>query len=312
MINCRVAFVGTPAFAVPCLQSLAQLTGIIVVAVITQPDKPIGRHRIVMPPAVKEAAALLSIPVLQPPTIRSAEFLTVFRDLNLDLAVIVAYGKIVPLQLLAVPRHGWVNMHASLLPRYRGASPIQAAVLNGDTETGVTAMQLDAGLDTGPILSQRKVPIGSVETANSLHDKLAAISAQLLTEILPPYLAGSVQPHAQPTGNYTTTKPVQSSDGRIDWQRSADYIERQIRAYNPTPGTYCSWGSRRLKILYATVAATTGQDSAGQVHYENSHLTVRCGRGTLEVQSLQLEGKKSLQPAQFIAGYPKFSNAQLS
>jgi methionyl-tRNA formyltransferase len=313
----RIIFMGTPDFAVPTLQRLAEAYA--VVAVVTQPDRPAGRGRTTTPPPVKQTAIKHDLPVFQPRTLRSDEALGFLRDLTPDLIITAATGHILPAAVLALPTHGTLNVHASLLPRWRGAAPIQAAILAGDIESGVTILCTDEGLDTGPILSQRVVPMDPQETAESLHDRLAALGAHLLMETLPRWLSGELQPTPQPDQGVTLAAKINKEDGRIRWQDSAEAIERQIRAYNPWPGTFSFWEGRRLKILrgvsmptpppYRVDRHTLG---IGAVLTAEGDVVVVTGDGVLRLIEVQPAGKRPMSVSEFIRGRPDFVGSRLT
>ncbi len=255
----RTVFFGTPEFAVPCFKILfePELSELIdVVAVVTQPDRPMGRRQVLTPPPVKVAAQRRSLPVLQPSSIRQKtvdgrNFHASFKALSVDLAVVVAYGNIIPAELLQIPGYGFVNVHPSILPRWRGATPIQAALLAGDSVTGVTIMQMDEGMDTGPVLLTVKTAVEENETAGRLHDRLARKGAEALREALLGYLAGTLSPTPQSQEGVTSCGLISKEDGRIDWSRPAEEIERQIRAMQPWPGAFTEVYKQRVLITRA-------------------------------------------------------------
>lgn len=314
----KTIFFGTPDFALPVLDALVSLPFVELMAVVTQPDKPVGRSQALTPPPVKSWAIKHEIPVWQPTTLKQKSFIEQFQETAPDVCIVVAYGKIIPATLLVQAPRGWLNVHASLLPAYRGASPIQAAILHGETETGVTLMQLDAGLDTGPIITQEKTPITPDENFASLHDKLGQLGATLIAQSLLPYLNGDVKPTPQDNSKATLTTTIAKTDGRIDWKKSSTEIDRQIRAYTPWPGAYCFWTPRkttsaelRLKILSAVPAETAHRVLPGQTA-ANEGVIVGCGHGSLELKKVQLEGKTPLDIKDFIRGYPEFTQTILS
>lgn len=300
-------FFGTAALAVPVLEVLAEAPPYDIAAVVTQPDRPRGRELRRQPSPVKAAAQRLGLAVWQPLRCREPEFLDRVRAAAPDLIVVVAYGQILPPTLLAIPPHGCLNVHASLLPRHRGAAPIQWALLEGDPETGVTIMLMDTGLDTGPVLAQARLPIRPEETAQTLHDRLASLGADLLRRVLPDYLAGRLAPVPQPAEGATYARKLTKDDGRLDWMRPAAELHRRVRAFNPWPGayTYLPAGERPmlLKIWAAEVVpAVTGVP--GQVlAADASGLVVRCGSEALRVTELQREGGRRLTAAAFLSGH---------
>ncbi len=311
----RVLFMGTPDFAVPSLRALTEQAnaGLAVAGVITRPDKPVGRKQQVAFSPVKQFALEHDIPVYQPGPLRRPEALALLGDLAPDLIVVAAFGQILPSEALALPPHGCLNVHASLLPRWRGASPINAAILAGDDETGVTIMLMDAGLDTGPTLAQRATPIGSDETAGELSDRLALLGAELLIETVPRWLAGVLTPEPQDESQATMTRLLQKSDGLLDWQRPADELARQTRAYTPWPGAFTTWKGRTLKVLRARAIPfeTDLPPGACFVSGADSSLEVICGEGALALEVIQLEGKRAMSAAEVVRGHPALVSARL-
>lgn len=246
----RVVFMGSPDFAVPSLRALAGVYPL--AGVVTQPDRPAGRGRSLVMPPVKEAALALDLPVIQPERLRQPEAMEQLRLWAPDLIVVAAFGQILKPEVLDLPRFGCINVHASLLPRGRGAAPIQKAILDGEAETGITIMKMDAGVDTGPILSQRAIPIAPEDTGGTLFDKLAALGAELLTETLPGYLAGEIPPQPQPESGATYAPMLKKEDGLLDFSsRMAVELERQVRAMQPWPGAYFPWQAEPLRVLKA-------------------------------------------------------------
>lgn len=305
---------GTPDFAVPALQTLAPFLNII--EVITQPDRPVGRKRALTPPPVKINTEKLGLPVFQPEKIRDPETTEHIRAANPDLIIVAAYGQIIPKAILDAPRLGTLNIHASLLPKYRGASPIATAIKNGETETGVTIMLVDELLDHGPILAQGRIPIAPDETGNSLSHKLSLLGAQLLTATLPEWISGRIKPQEQNHTEATSTKLLTRKDGKINWHERAESIERTIRAYDPWPGTWTLWQHKdkkvRLTVLSSRVIALPSPsardggngEGAGFVFKTPTGFAVTCGRDALEILTLQPEGKRSMTAADFLRGYP--------
>ncbi|MBI2552621.1 methionyl-tRNA formyltransferase [Candidatus Uhrbacteria bacterium] len=305
----RLVFFGTPEFAVPTLTALDD-AGFEIAAVVTQPDKPVGRGLRVETPPVKVKAEELGLTVLQPLSLGNAAT-SLSDELRADFGVVVAYGKIIPKDVLNVFPRGILNVHPSRLPKYRGPSPIQAAILNGDRETGVTIMLLDEGMDHGAILAQAKIAITPKATGNSLNETLAQTGAKLLVETLPKYLAGEIKPQEQDHAQATYTKILTREDGHIDWNKPAQYIERQVRAYDAWPGTWTLWERRRLKILRAVLRHNTIGCAANRApgyvwKPEDRRLAVNCGAGSLILEQLQIEGKKPMSADEFLRGYPKF------
>lgn len=312
----RVIFFGTPDFAVPTLEAVYHLPDVTVSAVFTQPDKPVGRKQLVTPPPVKASALKHGLPVFQPESIRTEAVRQQLQALQPDVVIIVAYGKIIPADLLAIPAHGWLNVHASLLPRHRGAAPVQAAILAGDAETGVTLMKIDAGLDTGEIIGQKGIKLTGVETGETLLKNLSTLGAELVSTTLADYLAGNATPAPQTSQGITVTRPLTKEQGKIDWSQPAETIERQIRAYYPWPGAYTFWQTgqeapRRIKILSARPATLEHKTLPGQVHAAGRHVLVGTGSGTLELSQIQLSGKRPQSVQEFLKGAPAFAQAVL-
>jgi methionyl-tRNA formyltransferase len=292
----RLAFMGSPDFAVPALQALHD-AGHIIAAVYCQPPRPAGRGQAIRRCPVQIAADRLGLPVRTPARLRSDQSAQAdFAALDLDAAVVAAYGLILPQSMLDAPKQGCLNIHASLLPRWRGAAPIQAAVLAGDPETGVTIMQMDAGLDTGAMLIKRSEPITATTTTAMLHDRLAAIGAELIVDVL----ASAPMPWPQPAGEATYAPKLTREDGRIDWKGAAEYVDRQIRAFDPWPGTFTTHQGTLLKILAAFPADGGGPPGTILDHT----LTVACGAGALRLTRLQLPGRSPLPSDIFLRGHP--------
>jgi methionyl-tRNA formyltransferase len=298
----KVVFMGTPDFAVPALRQL--IAHHEVIGVVTQPDRPAGRGGQVQMSPVKILALEHQIPVFQPEKIRRAEAIEELRGWTPDVYIVAAFGQILPQAVLDIPPHGSVNIHASLLPRWRGAAPIQAAVRAGDAESGITIMKMDAGLDTGPILTQRAITLAPDETGQSLHDKLSELGGDLLIETLPGYLSGAIQPQPQDDTQATLAPRIQKEEGRINWSSDAASIERTVRAFTPWPGTYTFWNGKQIKILAGSVAA--GTLSPGQVAERNGQIAIGTGDGLFLPLRVQLEGRKAVSIEEFVRGYPQF------
>ena len=306
----RTVFMGTPEIAVPSLQALLAHPDFEVVGVVTQPDRKAGRGRKLKPSPVKEAAQTAGVPViLQPARLRDPDAFEALAALQPDLIIVAAYGQILRPNVLALPRYGCINVHASLLPRWRGASPITAAILAGDPLTGVTIMRMDEGMDTGPILSQRAEPIRPDDTTGSLSQRLGELGASLLIETLPCYLEGRIQPKPQPEEGVTLCRLVKKAHARIDWTRPASEIERMVRAYQPWPGAYTIWAGQQLKI--GAASAAEGDAPPGQVIAWDGKAAVGSGRGMLVIERAQLPGKKMLPIEDFLRGRPDFIGARL-
>ena len=298
---------GTPAFAVPILCALHDTQE--VVGVFTQPDRPAGRGRQVALSPIKQAALAHRLPVFQPKTLRSAKVQEELRSLRPDLIVVAAYGLILPQAVLDGPPKGCLNVHASLLPKYRGASPIAFAILAGENQTGVSIMLMDAGLDTGPILSQLAIPVEADDTAGSLEGKLSALAAELLAETLPSWLNGALTPQPQDDQAASLTRLLSKADGLIDWTQPAAEIVRRIRAFNPWPGAYTFWHSQPLKLLRA--ATMTKAHEPGHVFGHAGAVLVGAGEGSVEVVQVQPAGKRAMSAAEFVRGHADFIGSGL-
>lgn len=296
----RLAFMGTSDFAVHILKALinAQYQ---IVAVYTRPPRPVGRGYKVTPSPVHQLALLHNIPVFSPPSLKTEEAQAQWRELNLDLAVVASYGLILPKAILEAPRWGAVNVHASLLPRWRGAAPIQRAILAGDTETGVTIMKMDTGLDTGDILLMESVPITETLTSPLLLDALAHVGAEALLRAIPPYLSGSLHPLPQPLEGVTYAQKLEKEEGLLDWNLPASFLERKVRALNPWPGTWFEIGMDRIKILKARVLLENFSSPPGTIL--DDHLTIVCGEGALQPLLVQKGGKSPISVDEFLRGY---------
>ena len=299
----RIVFIGTGEIGVPTLRALLNSEHE-VLAVVTQPDKPIGREQRIEPPPIKKAIAKTSIPILQPARIKDQQATEQIRSLTPDVIVVVAYGQILPRDMLEIPRHACLNLHASLLPRWRGAAPIQAAIAAGDCETGITVMYMDEELDTGDILLQRSVEILPNDTGGSLHDRLAQIAPDALLESLRLVAAGNAPRIAQDNARATYAPKLKREHGQIDWSESAEAIERKIRAYNPWPGAFMKVDHQNLKVFSASVVDLNGQP--GEVLRSDKDLIVAAGKGALSLTEVQLEGKRRMTAAEFLRGHGAF------
>jgi methionyl-tRNA formyltransferase len=292
----RVAFMGSPDFAVPALHALLE-AGHTIAAVYCQPPRPAGRGHIVQPCPVHIEADKMGLPVRTPVRLRTdLQAQAEFAALDLDAAIVAAYGLILPQSMLDAPKRGCLNIHASLLPRWRGAGPIQAAILSGDAQTGVTIMQMDAGLDTGAMLASHAIPITATTTSATLHDQLADIGAKLIVRVL----ADWPVPHAQPAEGATYAPKLTRSDGRIDWTKPAEDIDRRIRAFYPWPGTFTTLGGTMLKVLAAEPA--DGSGAPGTIL--DTSFTVACGAGAIRLTRLQMSGRSALPADAFLRGHP--------
>ena len=299
----RVIFMGTPDFSIPVLKALIQAKEHEVTAVITQPDKARGRSGKLTPTPVKSCAEEHGIPVYTPTRVKDPEFIEKLRTIPCDVIVVIAFGQILPSQILSMPRFGCVNVHASLLPRWRGAAPMQWAIMAGDTETGVTTMQMDEGLDTGDMLLEKRVPIESDETGESLHDKLAPLGASLLIETLAGLETGTIQPRKQDDAASTYAKMLTKEMGRIDFSLKAAVIERYIRALSAWPNVFCTWRGKTLKVWRATVIDEDSGMEPGMVSLvTRKSFRVQTGHGQLEFLEVQPEGKKRMDAASFLNG----------
>ncbi|MCW5729161.1 MAG: methionyl-tRNA formyltransferase [Alphaproteobacteria bacterium] len=295
----RLVFMGTPDFAVPTLRALLE-AGHEILAVYSQPPRPAGRgHRERLSP-VHEFAAAHGLPVRTPASLRDAGVQAEFAALRPDVAVVVAYGLILPRPILAAPRLGCINLHASLLPRWRGAAPIQRAIMAGDKETGVAAMQMEAGLDTGPVLLERRLPIGPDTTAGELHDRLAEDGARVMVEALSGLAAGRLRPRPQAEEGVSYARKIEKEECRIDWRRGATELDCMIRGLSPFPGAFAEIGGERIRILLAR--PVEGSGAPGEVL--DGELAVACGRGALRLLRLQRAGRGPLPAAEFLRGFP--------
>ncbi len=300
----RVVFMGTPDFSVPTLEKIIE-AGHEVIGVVTQPDKAKGRGKKVLFPPVKETALAHDLPVYQPRRARDPEFIEEMKTLNPDVMVVVAFGQILPKAILDIPKYGCINVHASLLPKYRGAAPIQWAVIRGEKVSGVTTMQMDVGLDTGDMLLKKEVLLDEEETGGSLHDKLSTLGGDLLIETLKKIEAGDIHPEKQDdsqAGEYA--RMLDKNLGRIDFSMPAAEIERLIRGLNPWPSAFTSYNGKTMK-LWKAKADNCGQGVPGQViHVDKNSFTVQTGQGTLQILELQMEGKKRMDAGAFLRGCP--------
>jgi len=297
----RLVFMGTPRFGQMILEAL--IGHYEIAAVVTQPDRKAGRGRKMMISAVKALALEHNLPVLQPRSLRQEEIVQQLRNLAPTVIVVAAFGQILPTSILSLPQHGSINVHASLLPRHRGAAPIPAAILAGDEQTGVTIMLMDEGLDTGPILSQATIDITPEDTTASLTEKLGQLGGQLLLDTLPCWLAGRVTPRKQDESQATSTRLLRREDGHIDWTEPAEQIARRCRAFHPWPGAFTFWRGKRLKVLSARpLSVDVPGETPGKVVQFNSNIAVVTGEGLLLLDKLQLAGKRPLSAEAFAHG----------
>ena len=308
----RVVFMGTPAFAVPVLQALAASDGVQVAAVYTRPDRPKGRGLAVEMPAVKSCALDLGLQVFQPASLRNEAAQEQLAGLEPEVIVVAAYGQLLPSAVLNAPSLGCLNLHPSLLPKYRGASPVATAILDGEAATGVTVMLLDEGMDTGPIVAQLEYPLSGDETAGDLTTALFKSGAELLLSQLGPWAAGEITAKAQDGALATVTRRLERGDGEADWKTPALELGRRCRAFNPWPGLYTQWGGKTLKLL--EVEPVPGDAAPGAVVGLGAGETpvgVGTVDGILGLKSLQLEGRRAVSAAEFLSGYRQFVGAQL-
>lgn len=301
MTGWRMLFMGTPEFACPTLQKLIDRHENLV-AVVTQPDRPKGRGQKLMPTPVKELALKHGIPVYQPLKVRDQAFVELVRELEPDVIVVVAFGQILPKSLLDIPEHGCINVHASLLPRYRGAAPLNWCIINGESETGATTMLMDPGLDTGPMLLQKKTPIDENEDIVSLHDRMAALGADLLAETLDRLKAGEIIPQPQSNDESCYAAMLRKEDGLIDWRRDARAIHDQVRGMSVWPGAYTLLGDQVLKIFRTRIGDGCGHPGT-VLKSSKGELEVACQSGSLFIRELQLAGKKRLDAGSFLSGF---------
>jgi methionyl-tRNA formyltransferase len=313
----RLIFCGTPQFAVPTLKHLLAQPDFQILAVITQPDRPRGRGQQISIAAVKEFALAAHLPVQQPEKIRAPEAEQLLRRLSPDVIVIIAYGQIIPARLLSIPRHGWINLHASLLPKYRGAAPINWAIANGETRTGLTTMRIDAGMDTGDILLQHPMEIGPTESAPELAARMSEAGAPLLEETLRGLVAGTIVPRPQNHAEPSLAPMLKKEDGRIDWSRSAQEIYNRIRGFAPWPGAYTTFRGQTCYIWANPVSETSlllnelrssttfaaANNAPGTLIGAKTDWFVSCGNATfLRLQSVKLEGRKQISASEFANG----------
>ena len=306
----RLVFMGTPEFAVPVLEAL--IGKYQVVAVVTQPDQAAGRGQRTKSSPVKKTALAHDLPLLQPPSLRRPEAAAELRELAPDVIVVAAFGQILLPEVLAIPPHGCLNVHASLLPRYRGAAPIAAAILAGEEQTGVTLMLMDEGMDTGPILAQAECKIEPQDTTGSLSVKLAHLGADLLVEALPRWLDGRIAPQPQDDSLATYCQIIAKKDGLLDWSSPATDLWLRVRAYHPWPGTYTYWRGKLLKILRARpVTISPSSEKPGRVISSDDGVAVVTGTAALLLEEIQLAGKKALAAQEFIRGQRDFIGSVL-
>lgn len=306
MPHLRIIFMGTAELACASLLALTRETDFKIAAVVTQPDRPKGRALKLHPSPVKEIAMALHLPVLQPARARAESFMDELRLLRPDLIVVAAYGQILPQAILDLPRFGCLNVHTSLLPRHRGAAPIQWAILDGESQTGVTIMKMDAGLDTGDILTQQTTPIHAEDNSQTLHDRLAQLGATLLVQTIRDHVAGKIVPRPQPAEGVSHARKITKEDGRLDWAQPARALWNRIRAFTPWPGAFTHLPAqpqpRLLKIWQAEVTTLSGPPGH-IVTADKNGIVVACADQALQISELQLEGGRRMTAAEFLAGH---------
>ncbi|HKS81736.1 MAG TPA: methionyl-tRNA formyltransferase [Candidatus Acidoferrales bacterium] len=299
----RIVFCGTPAFALPSLRKILGEPEFHIESVVTQPDRPRGRRGAMASPPVKDAALEAGISVYQPEKIRSESAHNFFRKVAPDVVVIIAYGQIIPASLIAIPRLGWINLHASLLPKYRGAAPINWAIINGETRTGVTTMQIDAGLDTGPMLLQSELEIGPHETAPELAARLAEAGAPLIVETLQRLSYSDIARQPQDESRATHAPILKKEDGRLDWSLPAQGIYNRIRGLQPWPGAYTRFRRQKCSVWGGPAAMKSISRAPGELFFEDHVVFVACGEGSaLELEFVQMEGRKRVSAQDFANG----------
>jgi len=305
MATLRIAFCGTPEFAVPSLRRLAERPEFSVEAVITQPDRPRGRGQHVSSPPVKEAALEIGLHVYQPETIKSESSQEFLKRIAPDAVVIIAYGQIIPARLLTIPRLGWINLHGSLLPRYRGAAPIHWAIANGEILTGLTTMQIDAGMDTGPALLRREVEIGPDETSPELAARMSAIGAELIAETLLRFDRKEISPAPQQENNATSAPILKKENGRINWKLPAQQIYNRMRGFTPWPGSYATFRGQTCHLWGRPEPNSDAKTpiARGEIVPASKEIYIACGEGTrLHLESIQIEGRKKISAHEFANG----------
>lgn len=306
----RAIFFGTPEFSVPIAAATEQTTELI--AVVTQPDAPTGRGQKLQPSPIKRWASERQLTVLEPERMRDPQWLATIRDLKADVAVLAAYGKILPIELLTIPRHGFINIHPSLLPHHRGPSPVAGTLLAGDDQTGVSLMLLDDEMDHGPIIAQVSTMIKPDENRPTLETRLAQLGAKLLESSLIPYLSGQLVAQPQNHDHASYTHLLKRDDGLIDWRQSAETIERRIRALDPWPGSRTSWSGHVFKILSGVVDSQPISNQPGTVISIANQPAVACGRGSLILKNVQLDSGKSMPASDFARGHRDFIGSRLN
>ncbi|MBI1175873.1 methionyl-tRNA formyltransferase [bacterium] len=307
MNRLRIVFMGSAELACASLSALHSADFVDLLAVVTQPDKPKGRDLKLSPTPVGHLAAQLGLPIHKPSRARDADFIELIRALNPDLMVVVAYGQILPQALLDVPRFGCLNVHTSILPKYRGAAPIQWAIVDGERETGVSIMKMDAGLDTGPVVAEARTAITDDDDSQKLHDRLAAMGAELLIHTIPDFASGRIEPKRQPEEGASYARKITKQDGQIEWSQPARAIFNQIRGFNPWPGafTHLTVGEKQrlLKIWRAELVDRNGKAPGEVIESTPDRLVIACGLGALRIHELQLEGTRRMSVRDFQSGH---------
>ena len=307
----RTVFFGTPAYGVPTLDALAADRRFHVCLVVTQPDRPAGRGRVLQAPSVKEAALRWGLRTYQPATLRDEEARRPLLEAEADVFVVAAYGLVFGRRTLALPRHGCLNLHASLLPRYRGASPVAAAILNGDDQTGVSLMVMDAGLDTGPVVSQRRIPIEPDDTTDSLTRRLGDLAAIVAVDDIPRYLVGELVPWPQEESGASRVRPLVKADGWLDWSASAPDLERRVRAMWPWPRAWTTHEGAPVQVHRARVLRESHGGRPGELSISSKGVAVACGTGSLRLEIVQPAGGKPVPATAWVAGRRLHSGARL-
>jgi methionyl-tRNA formyltransferase len=306
MPKLRIVFMGTAELACPILSSLLAQQDFEIAAVVTQPDRPKGRHLEIQFPPVKQVALGAKLPILQPERARNTQFIDALKQLHPDLIVVVAYGQILPVAILDIPRFGSLNVHTSLLPKYRGAAPIQWALLNDESETGVTIMKMDAGMDTGEIVAQTRTPISREDNGETLHQRLGELGAGVIGPTVREYVEGRLKPHPQPTEGVSYARKISKEDGRIDWTQAARRIWNQVRALAPWPGAFTYQGEQGKQRLVKIWRAAVIKDERGKpgelLQCDKSGILVRCGEDSLLITELQKEGGRRMSAQEFVTG----------
>lgn len=298
----KIIFFGTPQFAVPFFNSISTDAAFEIVGVVTQPDKPVGRKQIITPPPIKEAAVAKNIPVFQPEKLKSdINIINNLKQLNPNLAIVVAFGQIIPQEILNIFPNGNINVHPSLLPKYRGASPIQSAILNGDEKTGITIMLMDEKMDHGPILAQQEIILDGNETNESLHNLAAELGKNFLIETVKKYLAKEIEPQEQTHEAATFCQSINKDEAKINWSQSAKAINQKIRAFYPWPVAWTTLDDKRLKIFPPAIIISD-KKSSGEIFLVDNKLAVSCGEQAITLKKIQLEGKREMTAEEFLAG----------